>query len=287
MQVATLSAIEGFISADKLASLMKRRVPLVLLDVGTIHAYRAGHITAAHHTAMEAWRQREGYHYRMRSPETLKPLIASLGIRNDTTVIIYGHNRQHELLKAVYVAMALYVMGHDETAILDGGFDAWEFDGSRVVQTGEGQAAVAGDFTGTLRDDLLVDLDYVRAHLHKLPMLEAREPDYYFGRLKSDGVRRAGHIPGAISAYWKNGFTDDMLVLPTKTVRAIFEEGYGIRPDDTVLVYCTGGLEAAMNWYLLHRILGYEKVRVYDASLMEWGNRDDMPMVRYRWELFR
>lgn len=28
------------------------------------------------------------------------------------------------------------------------------------------------------------------------------------------------------------------------------------------------------------KLLGYDKVRVYDASFAEWGNREDTPIVR-------
>jgi thiosulfate/3-mercaptopyruvate sulfurtransferase len=28
------------------------------------------------------------------------------------------------------------------------------------------------------------------------------------------------------------------------------------------------------------KLLGYEKVRVYDGSFAEWGNREDTPIVR-------
>jgi 3-mercaptopyruvate sulfurtransferase SseA len=33
-------------------------------------------------------------------------------------------------------------------------------------------------------------------------------------------------------------------------------------------------------------MLGYTNVRVYDASMHEWGNRPDTPMVQYKWEEF-
>jgi thiosulfate/3-mercaptopyruvate sulfurtransferase len=51
-----------------------------------------------------------------------------------------------------------------------------------------------------------------------------------------------------------------------------------------MMAYCTAGLEASMNWYVLTQVLNFKDVKFYDASMKEWGNRDDTPMNTYRWE---
>ncbi len=43
-------------------------------------------------------------------------------------------------------------------------------------------------------------------------------------------------------------------------------------PKKEVITYCTGGLETSMNWYILHRVLGFEKARLYDASMKKWAS---------------
>ncbi len=61
-------------------------------------------------------------------------------------------------------------------------------------------------------------------------------------------------------------------------------DGLGLNPKKELITYCTGGLETSMNFFVLHRLLGFEKIRLYDASMKEWANRDDTPMTKYRWE---
>lgn len=276
-------AIEGFISADSLQKVLGQK-DVVILDVGSEHAYKANHIPGALHTDMMSWRVKEKYHRRLRSVEDLEKYIRSLGINNDTTVVIYGHNRKKEVLFASYIAMAFYTLGHDKTTILNGGYGEWEFDDSRPVEGGKTALPTPGTFKAKPRKDLLVDLKYVKSKLNKIPMLEARQPDYYFGRLYSNGIKRAGHIPGAVSAFWKNSFTEDEMIVSQKELKDLFYKGYGIQKSKTSLLYCTGGLEASMNWYVAHRELGLKNLKVYDASLREWGNLDDTPMVKFRWE---
>ena len=61
-------------------------------------------------------------------------------------------------------------------------------------------------------------------------------------------------------------------------------EGLGLDPNKEVITYCTGGLETSMNWFVLHRILGFKKARLYDASMKQWANDPRMPLTKYRWE---
>ena len=283
----SLFALEGFITADALHAKMKKGEKLVVIDVGSRHAFRANHIPGAQQTDARHWRKSVSKYYLMREPEALEQYVRSLGVDDDTLIVLYGHNRKKELLTASYIALALHVLGNDNTVILDGGFAEWEFDDSRSVESGMGITPKHGNFTAKVRDDVLVDLAFVQQNLFKMPMLEARPSDYYFGRLFSNGVKRAGHIPGAISGFWKHSFTEDELLLSEETVRTIFLKGYGLKASDTVLLYCTGGLEASMNWYLLHRVVGFKKLKLYDASMLEWGNREDTPIDAYQWEFYR
>ena len=61
---------------------------------------------------------------------------------------------------------------------------------------------------------------------------------------------------------------------------------YQVKKDDVVVSYCTSGMEASMNWYILYNYFGFKNVKLYDASMREWGNREDTPMERFKWEMF-
>jgi thiosulfate/3-mercaptopyruvate sulfurtransferase len=42
--------------------------------------------------------------------------------------------------------------------------------------------------------------------------------------------------------------------------------------------YCQGGVRAALVWFVLHELAGFEDVRSYAGSWEEWGNRTDSPI---------
>jgi thiosulfate/3-mercaptopyruvate sulfurtransferase len=48
-----------------------------------------------------------------------------------------------------------------------------------------------------------------------------------------------------------------------------------IAKSDEIITYCQGGYRAA-NTFIVLKMLGYEKVRMYLGSWGEWGNRPDL-----------
>ena len=51
----------------------------------------------------------------------------------------------------------------------------------------------------------------------------------------------------------------------------------GIFPSDEVASYCQTAIRAT-HGYMVLKLLGYDSLRVYDGSWIEWGNRDDTPI---------
>ena len=49
-------------------------------------------------------------------------------------------------------------------------------------------------------------------------------------------------------------------------------------PAEIRATYCQGGVRAALAWFVLHELAGFDGVRSYAGSWEEWGNRDDSPI---------
>lgn len=278
-----LFATEPFISAEKLNALLPLG-KVVVLDVGTQEDYLTkGHITGAVNTKISEWRMPVEKHFLMRPEAELIKKISELGISNDSTVVLYGHNQPKEILMASYMALTLKTLGHENVAILNGGFAEWTYDSKRMISH-QMEAPKVGKFIAVPKKNIVVDRAFVLSKLNKIPMIEARPPQFYYGLEESEGVKRKGHITGGSSYFWKNSFEADETVKNSNDLQEILVKGMQLDPTKETMVYCTGGLEASMNWYILTQVLGFKDVKIYDASLKEWGNREDTPMTIYRWE---
>ena len=255
---------------------------VVILDISEDDLYvLEGHIHGAYHTELKEWRSA----YVLKSPDKLQTHIRSLGINADSNVILYGHlGAENNLLKITYVYWALKYCGVKNVAIMDGGLEQWRAE-KRFVSTDELNAP-EGNFTVQIVPEIMADMAYVKRNLGKIAMLDARPSENYFGMAPSNGVERLGHIPGAASYFWTYSITPELKVKSPDVLKKVFNDGFGFKQNQEILLYCTIGLEATFNYFVLNALLGYTNVRVYDASMREWGNLQDTPIVQYKWESF-
>ena len=277
-------AATAFISADKLDEIRQKN-GIIIIDVGSKDDFEKGHIPGAVHTEIGAWRKSVEKHKLMRSSEKIETAMKELGINNDSHVIIYGHNKEKEALKSSYIALAMITHGLKEVSILDGAYEEWVDDEEREVST-KLPIRLMGSFKATKNPNIIVDMAYVKKRVNKVPILEARPAVFYYGTLRSQGVKRIGHIPKAMSSFWKDKFEIDGTLKSEEVLKEIFIDGFRLDPKKEVLLYCTGGLEASMNWFILSQHLKFANARIYDGSLREWANREDTPLVRYKWETY-
>jgi thiosulfate/3-mercaptopyruvate sulfurtransferase len=60
----------------------------------------------------------------------------------------------------------------------------------------------------------------------------------------------------------------------------IYVRDLGLKPNDEIIVYCRIGERSSHTWFVLTYLLGFKKVRNYDGSWTEWGNRVRAPIER-------
>ena len=268
----------AFISPTELRKLIIKE-NTVLLDTTDEKTFKEGHIPSAIRVDISDFRHQKGPFQLMNSSEDIQKVARRLGINNNSTVILYGHHKPKELLKASYMALALIANGCKNVSILNGGYEGWLFEYEDFISKAD-KKIKPGNFTAKFNPNILVDLDYVKNNIGKIPMIEARPLRYFNAKAQSSGVRRLGHIAKAQSSAWGNKFEHDQTIKPDEELNAIYLKKNKLNPNKEVITYCTGGLEASMNWYILHEHLHFKDVKLYDASMREWGNRDDTPMEK-------
>ncbi len=211
-------------------------------------------------------------------------LMRAKGITSDTTIVFYGDQNNWWAAYALWVTS---LFGHADVRLLDGGRKKWVDEG-RVMNT-DIPAPADTDYPVTQRDDSVIRAyrEQVLAHIGNGPLVDVRSPAEFTGELlhmadyPQEGALRGGHIPTAHSVPWRRAADEtDGTFLPVDQLKAIYEDEIGLTPQDDVIAYCRIGERSSHTWFVLTHLLGFENVRNYDGSWVEWGNAVRVPIEK-------
>jgi thiosulfate/3-mercaptopyruvate sulfurtransferase len=207
----------------------------------------------------------------MPSPTRAAEVFGRLGVGDGSQVVVYDGR---ESMWATRVWWMLQSLGHQEAAVLDGGWTTWQAE-SRPVST-EVPSIRPATFTPRPQPGLFVGKDEVRRAVDdgRTIIVDALTPKEYRGDVAFYG--RPGHLPGAINVPARSIVDrDTQRFRPVAELRELFGPALAA---DSVVTYCGGGVAASSDAFAL-RLLGQEHVAVYDASMMEWAADPELPLV--------
>jgi len=241
--------------------------------------YVAYHIPGAVRLPYQAIVTRRKDKVSVRLPDwQLGKVLGQLGVTADQHVIIYDDIGG---LHAGRLFWDLERIGHPKVSVLDGGIVNWILAGKKVVNTTTKiiPSAYQIDPAKTARSNeaSLADIEAVLKGDSKSVLLDVRTQDEFVGSPK---FPRSGHIPGARWWPWdqsvdfKQGFT----LKDNKTLKQSLN-GLSDNKNTPVVLYCRSGHRAAQS-YLTLRNLGMQSVKIYDASMAEYGNIKALPLLK-------
>ena len=218
-------------------------------------------------------------------PQAFAELCAKNGITPSTTCVFYGDKSNWW---ACYALWVFRLFGHENVKIMDGGRDKWIAEGRPLSREVPRPEPASYPVPPTRRDaEIRAFYDEALAHSRAgRPLIDVRSPGEYRGEVThmpeypQEGVLRGGHIPGASSIPWKTAVNADATFRSAAELRKIYQEDLGIRTDDDVVAYCRIGERSSHTWFVLNYLLGFTKVRNYDGSWTEWGNRVGAPIEK-------
>jgi thiosulfate/3-mercaptopyruvate sulfurtransferase len=196
--------------------------------------------------------------------EIFARFLRGIGVDDDTQIV--GYDAGADMFAPRLWFLCRWI-GHDATAILDGGFAMWNIAGYPVTAA-PSEPSREGTLTVTLRPELVVDVDYVREHLGdpSMQLLDARAKERYSGESETiDPV--AGHIPGALHRWFKDNFSSEGRLKSPQQLRAEFTK-IGLDPDRTIHQCGSGVSSAATLLAMVHA--GLDGSRIYNGSWSEW-----------------
>ncbi len=208
-------------------------------------------------------------------------LLSEKGISNDSTVVLYGGNNNWFAAYA-YWYFTLYGHPADKLKLLDGGRKKWELDGRELTK--EVPAREKTSYTASEpRTDVRAFRDEVLQAIGQRSLVDVRSPDEFSGKLfapahlPQEAAMRAGHIPTARNIPWSKAAKEDGTFRSDDELRQLYGDA-GVDLDGEIIAYCRIGERSAHTWFVLHEILGNDKVKNYDGSWTEWGSLVGVPI---------
>jgi thiosulfate/3-mercaptopyruvate sulfurtransferase len=247
-------------------------VRVVEVDVDT-KAYDEGHVPGA---LGWAWNSQlcDTVRRDILSKAQFEDLMASSGISNDTTVVIYGDNNNWF---AAWALWQLKIYGHKDVRLMNGGRKKWLSEG-RELST-EAPKVTRTHYTAAGADNSLrAFLPQVQAALaaRNSALVDVRSPQEFTGEILAppglpETCQRGGHIPGARNIPWGKACNDDGTFKSADELRSLYGSE-GIDGEKPVIAYCRIGERSSHTWFVLKYLLGLDNVVNYDGSWTEWGN---------------
>jgi thiosulfate/3-mercaptopyruvate sulfurtransferase len=207
------------------------------------------------------------------SAEAFAAAMRRFGVSSGTRVVTYS---TANVWWASRVWFLLHEFGHDNAAVLNGGWQTWARE-NRPVETGAGAPRPEGDFRVTHERGLMVGKDDVAAAIGNgaICTINALAPAQHAGS-GGNSYGRPGRIAGSVNlpaAHLLDLETNTFL--PADELRRKFEAIGAM--DRAVVTYCGGGIAASADALALI-MLGHTDVKLYDASLSEWAKDPALPM---------
>lgn len=256
---------------------------VIVLDARTKDEYNKGHLPGAVQAHWTDWSNVKvaqgsvGWAV-IFPPKVLAKKFAALGIDGTKPVVIYndpltGWGEDGRNL------WTFRVFGLTNTYILNGGIKAWAAAEGKVTKDIPKIKKVISPKSAP-NWDLFANVDYLNKKLNSVNILDVREDEEWAG-LKVYGEKKKGRIPGSKHIWFKDFYNADGTLQSPAQIRARVQS-LGFKPEDEVILYCTGGIRSGFSTIVL-RIAGYDKAHNYNASFSEWagtGQRIDGKVLK-------
>lgn len=202
----------------------------------------------------------------------LAKLLGGKGISADKLLVLYDDRGGVEAARIWWI---LKRYGHEKSAVLNGGLQAWESPVTdKVVQVVPTEFV----FSGTPHPEVTIDFDTFERWRGNpnIRLIDNRSAVEFSGEEMKNGAFMAGHIPGALNFCYSNAIDFEpegkMKLKPVGELEKLYSPL--ANKSDTVLLYCHSGVRSAHTYFVLTELLGYEYVYNYDGSWIEWSYKN-------------
>jgi thiosulfate/3-mercaptopyruvate sulfurtransferase len=187
------------------------------------------------------------------------------GVDESVQVVVYD---QGPGMIAARLWWMLRWLGHDNVAVMDGGWSKWQDEGKPVTK--DVMITSPRQFTPKVHNEFVASVEDVLASTLNTnsKLLDARAADRFRGENETlDAV--AGHIPHAISMPFMNNVGSDGCLRSEGELREMYKTLFGDTQASDAIVYCGSGVTAALTILAMVHV-GFGMARLYPGSWSHW-----------------
>ena len=186
--------------------------------------------------------------------EKIIELFGSLGVDNSKTIVLLGDSMDPSVARIVWT---LLYFGHEKTFLLDANasdLQKYGFEFSKQIS-----ALKPSSFIPKINHELRIESDFLKDNLNDFEILDARSPQEFMG----------GHLPNSKLVPFTDGLGyNGKLFRDLESLKVMFSQNQ-ISKDKEIVCYCMHGHRAS-SLFLQLKIAGFDKVKLYDGSFVEW-----------------
>jgi len=192
------------------------------------------------------------------SPERVLKLINTMGIDDETPVVVYDDTFG---ALASRVAWTFEYLGHSDVTLLETTYSNWKSLGfesdSKIPEIQRKEHSL------NLQPNILATFDYLESAKERddVILIDNRERLNYLEQ----------HIPGAISLPYRTLATKDKILRPKDDMKRLLENR-GITGNSEIITYCGSvGTLSGLAYYALKSV-DLSNAKLYVRSFKEWKN---------------
>ncbi|MDH3696592.1 MAG: rhodanese-like domain-containing protein [Nitrosopumilus sp.] len=192
------------------------------------------------------------------SPERVLKLVNSMGIDDETPVVVYDDTFG---ALASRVAWTLEYLGHSNVTLLETTYSNWKsigLESDSVIPEIQNK-----EHSLKLQPDILATSDYLESAKTRddVILIDNRERLNFLEQ----------HIPGAISLPYRTLATTDKILRSKDDMKRLLENR-GVTGDSEIITYCGSvGTLSGLAYYALKSV-GLPNAKLYVRSFKEWKN---------------
>lgn len=267
---------EHLINVDQLLKLYND-TNYVVLDFRKVEDYNKGHIPGA----VQIYRNEitvkvDEIKGLVDTKENIELILSAKGVSNDKKIIVYDGIGACESARFWWT---MHHYGFLNVLLLNGDFDIWKDKGLPIEIDEVKRGVTEFRFPQNYKDELYASKKDVIKALNDpdVLLLDTRTADEYNGDELKNGAFKAGRIPHSVHIDWALSiyYNGDKKFKSIEELRKIFEN-QGVTKGKEVIVYCHTGTRSSHSVFVLKELLGYEKVKNYDGSWVEWSHDEQL-----------